>query len=826
MFQALVLQTFLIFIASKQHSNFISEVEFKNSLVMTYFISLVFTVILLSSSLGYGQSLGWKEIGDQERHIVNIGGNSRVLILTNGNNDFFRSEDTGKTWQHWGQLAVKCKGTSVESQHERMFVGFGFNTFPPDPTGSDREEGVYRTDDNGRSWQRVLRANVLRIISSESMVIAIIEKDFLYSTNAGATWKQGNLSLQSYTGYWWDERDIGENNHKLIGNSLFVTRPEGLVRIVIGNSNQPKVDTLLKEYRTTSLVYIKSILSVRADRISLPPNVVFTGSYTFSSSDTGTSWKQYSIQFPPAFQSILNRYAFYHDANFVPIGDNLGLQIKFGSLDYFDLISYDNGQTWKRYQAVSEELWTRFLSDGGFRIIKTIGNIILIYSPDGLYRIDTKNCTPSEYIYSEPPSPPFRKSGDYAKQSFTQKPQEVILGMTSRGDTLYANTYRGIFRSTSNGLHWERIGFMNDGLIEITSYTPYTPSQLYNNNITLHKSHFFALSWGTFSPIQVPELGQTGGLQTGNRLLRLPQDGYFWKTLVTYPFNTFDSIYAISSLGNNLVAAMKDTVYYSTNNGDKWQIAQAIPRVTTFADDGVRLFAGTEQNGIYFSNDSGRTWQPSPQIIQGKIYSIIFRGNTIFAASDNGIWRSLDNGNTWFSVNEGLSSRNIRSITTTEIFVIALDNDGNIFLSPNDGDTWKQTTENLNVAAILQHGNSLLAYSKGFYPNNSTYLVYPRIFQAEIPQLSIFPIKENFSLVRPNPVSETAIFAFDVETKAHVSLTVYDMLGRTTAVIVDNKFSAGPQYIDWDVTYIASGSYFYRLIIDSKVSSGRFVIVK
>jgi len=46
---------------------------------------------------------------------------------------------------------------------------------------------------------------------------------------------------------------------------------------------------------------------------------------------------------------------------------------------------------------------------------------------------------------------------------------------------------------------------------------------------------------------------------------------------------------------------------------------------------------------------------------------------------------------------------------------------------------------------------------------------------------------------------------------AHVRLTVYDLLGRRVAMLVDGSLSAGKHEVRFDATNLPSGNYIYRL---------------
>jgi hypothetical protein len=82
----------------------------------------------------------------------------------------------------------------------------------------------------------------------------------------------------------------------------------------------------------------------------------------------------------------------------------------------------------------------------------------------------------------------------------------------------------------------------------------------------------------------------------------------------------------------------------------------------------------------------------------------------------------------------------------------------------------------------------------------------------------------------PNPFNPTTVIGFTVGTQdlasLHTRLTVYDMLGREVAVLVDGVMSAGSHSVTFDGSGLASGVYLYRLESGGKVLSRKFTLIK
>ncbi|MYH07624.1 MAG: T9SS type A sorting domain-containing protein [Rhodothermaceae bacterium] len=75
----------------------------------------------------------------------------------------------------------------------------------------------------------------------------------------------------------------------------------------------------------------------------------------------------------------------------------------------------------------------------------------------------------------------------------------------------------------------------------------------------------------------------------------------------------------------------------------------------------------------------------------------------------------------------------------------------------------------------------------------------------------------------PNPFRQRATIEYRVPAPGHVRLTVYDVLGRELAVLVDERQSAGSHSAKLDAPSWPSGVYLYRLEAGNQVATGRLV---
>ncbi len=142
---------------------------------------------------------------------------------------------------------------------------------------------------------------------------------------------------------------------------------------------------------------------------------------------------------------------------------------------------------------------------------------------------------------------------------------------------------------------------------------------------------------------------------------------------------------------------------------------------------------------------------------------------------------------------------------------------GNFSFAPGD-------TQNLYYSQMIAIGNTNL--------NSVTHLKSLSdkadiIFRSGIKDIlekdCVYPyLPDDFSLSDnyPNPFNAVTRIRYSLPRSSNIKLTVYDMLGREVAVLVNGTQGAGYYEKVFDGSAFASGIYFYRLeVIDVSVSS-------
>ncbi|MFZ5432194.1 MAG: S8 family serine peptidase [Calditrichota bacterium] len=77
------------------------------------------------------------------------------------------------------------------------------------------------------------------------------------------------------------------------------------------------------------------------------------------------------------------------------------------------------------------------------------------------------------------------------------------------------------------------------------------------------------------------------------------------------------------------------------------------------------------------------------------------------------------------------------------------------------------------------------------------------------PSAAVTPQQFALGACYPNPFNATTVIPFTVPHSAFVSITVYDIMGRTVERLVNSEMNAGEYRISWNANARASGLYFF-----------------
>ncbi len=91
---------------------------------------------------------------------------------------------------------------------------------------------------------------------------------------------------------------------------------------------------------------------------------------------------------------------------------------------------------------------------------------------------------------------------------------------------------------------------------------------------------------------------------------------------------------------------------------------------------------------------------------------------------------------------------------------------------------------------------------------------------AEVPEA--IALEQNY----PNPFNPTTTIGFSLSEAGHVTLHVYDVLGREVATLVDESLATGAYTTVFQAEGLPSGVYLYKLHLGSTVLTRRMLLLK
>lgn len=115
-----------------------------------------------------------------------------------------------------------------------------------------------------------------------------------------------------------------------------------------------------------------------------------------------------------------------------------------------------------------------------------------------------------------------------------------------------------------------------------------------------------------------------------------------------------------------------------------------------------------------------------------------------------------------------------------------------------------------DAAGAVQPGGIVYSVTSGISTNAE-----------DIPERAL-QLRQNY----PNPFGGDTRIPFELERPEHVTLDVFDLLGRRVTTLVDEPRTAGPHAVVWAADQVPNGMYIYRLRTGSRVETRRMLLLR
>ncbi|MFA5831878.1 MAG: T9SS type A sorting domain-containing protein [Bacteroidota bacterium] len=132
--------------------------------------------------------------------------------------------------------------------------------------------------------------------------------------------------------------------------------------------------------------------------------------------------------------------------------------------------------------------------------------------------------------------------------------------------------------------------------------------------------------------------------------------------------------------------------------------------------------------------------------------------------------------------------------------------------------SWRPINKDFSLYNIA--GISFSAY--GYKINLSYKLIVTDVCKNDGMIATVYSLSQNY----PNPFNPTTTIRYSLPSSANVKLSVYDLLGREIATLVNEEQSAGWKEVQWNAKNVSSGIYFYKLQAGSFVETRKMLLVR
>ena len=370
----------------------------------------------------------------------------------------------------------------------------------------------------------------------------------------------------------------------------------------------------------------------------------------------------------------------------------------------------------------------------------------------------------------------------YEKLPVTAQEQSPPFDLAMKGTTLFsANWALGLVRSTDFGNSWQRIILppqQADSLVPENEYTftadgsnrydPRYDQNLLGFSVLIDKQ---GRVW----------CGTAGGVNISPNALTAPADSLRWRHI------------QFKGHSDGLLANWIISIKQQPSTGDIWM---------TNWPAGL---SSDEQYGIVRTSNGGQTFD---RYLQGeRINDIGFSNEIIWAAGDNGLFKSSDNGTNWTKLPR-LESPNTFIKESAQYYSIAKTNNS-VWIGTSDG--LASTNDNGRNWKITRVNFPLSGQNR---------------YQQDAPSVDAYAYPNPFSPRRHDLVR----IKYEVQQAGNVKIRLFDFGMNLIRELDSGNFSSGTYEAVWNGldgqgNHVANGPVFYQIDTPGNTIRGKILVI-
>jgi photosystem II stability/assembly factor-like uncharacterized protein len=747
--------------------------------------------------------------------------NANVVFAAAAGGGLWKTTDGGTTWNPTTDDLPRLSSGSVaidRNNPSTIYYGTGELNFNVDGYPG---EGIFKSTDDGTTWSQAMPFTSKGalyftgkiVVASNSTVYAAGYYDAYKSTDGGQTWKELNLTFDPVSG-----------------------------------SSPGAVDDIAVDPTNPSMIYASYGSIASGDSSSYGVH---------KSTDGGASWTWLTNGLPPAAQiaraslaiAPSNGQVLYVAIN----GNKPGSSTEDTNRVYK---STNGGVSWTLLPSVSST--ADFGGNQGW-----YNNIIAVdpAHPDTVYLggIDFWRSANGGQTWTNLTN----GYGSYNGKNI-HVDQHAIGFANGNGATIYIGNDGGVWKSTNGGSTFTNCnaalqtiqfydidvdqnnasitigGTQDNGTVSNKNKTLPNWNEIYGGDggyvmIDPHNSNIL------YTEIVNGKIFKStnGGSSFSSMTSGISEPGYWLAPYVMDPQN------------DNLLYTATSKIYRSTNGGTNWtaltgNLKSASDLFTTMSISpveggviyaGISGYRGGDSSFLYVTTNGGTIWTNITGNLPGGTNFARVTADpktkgaaylAVLSGISSHVLRTTDYGKTW----NGLDSPS-NGFADVPTKVIAVDStDGHIYagtywgvyVSTDNGSTWTKFGAGLPNAVVddiaIQYSTHTVrvgTHGRGVWQIDvTTGITSPSSIQYT------FAVNQNY----PNPFNPTTDISYQLQTKAHVTLTVYDLIGNLVTTLVNEDEQPGSHHVIFDGSRLASGVYFYKLVAGNAVTTKKMVLLK